>query len=41
MAPGTRELVIAFPYIILYEVDDDTDHVFILRVWHGAQQRRD
>ena len=36
-APGTRELVIVRPYIIVYEVGDD--RVTILRIWHGAQQR--
>jgi len=36
---GTRELVPVYPYIIVYEVDD-ADDVIILRVWHGAQDRR-
>jgi len=31
--PGTRELLAASPYVIVYEVNDDT--VTILRVWHG------
>ena len=35
--PGTRELVAAFPYVIIYSVGTDT--VDILRVWHGAQER--
>ncbi|CAA7628045.1 putative toxin Y4kP [Candidatus Terasakiella magnetica] len=35
---GTRELVAAWPYIIVYEVDG-SGHVVILRVWHGAQSR--
>lgn len=34
---GTRELVTANPYIIVYETDGRT--VTILRVWHGAQLR--
>jgi addiction module RelE/StbE family toxin len=34
---GTRELVFVWPYVIVYEVEDDT--VRILRVWHGAQDR--
>lgn len=36
--PGTRELLIIAPYIIVYEVTA-SDRVEILRVWHGAQQR--
>jgi plasmid stabilization system protein ParE len=36
--PGTRELVAAWPYVIVYEVDG-SGHVAILRVWHGAQDR--
>ncbi|HWK45023.1 MAG TPA: type II toxin-antitoxin system RelE/ParE family toxin [Stellaceae bacterium] len=36
--PGTRELVAAFPYLIVYEVTD-ADTVTILRVWHGSQDR--
>ena len=31
--PGTRELLAASPYVIAYEVGEDT--VTILRVWHG------
>lgn len=34
---GTRELVAVAPYIIVYEVADSA--VFILRVWHEAQNR--
>ncbi len=30
---GTRELVAASPYVIVYQVGDDA--VTILRVWHG------
>lgn len=36
---GTRELVAIRPYIIVYETDDAGD-VSILRIWHGAQDRR-
>lgn len=36
--PGTRELVVVRPYIVVYEVTEDGS-VFILRVWHGAQHR--
>jgi plasmid stabilization system protein ParE len=32
----TRELVPVYPYVIVYEVDDNDD-VTILRVWHGAR----
>lgn len=35
--PGTRELVAAFPYVIIYSVGADA--VDVLRVWHGAQDR--
>ena len=38
--PNTRELVTVWPYIIVYEVDDSS-HVQILRIWHGAQDRRE
>jgi addiction module RelE/StbE family toxin len=34
---GTRELVVSSPYIIVYQIEDDS--VQILRVWHGAQDR--
>lgn len=37
--PGTRELVVVRPYIIVYDVNDDA--VTILRIWHGAQLRPD
>jgi toxin ParE1/3/4 len=36
--PGTRELVVVAPYIIIYEIAD-ADRVAILRVWHAAQDR--
>lgn len=35
--PGTRELVAAWPYVMVYEVQEDA--VMILRIWHGAQDR--
>lgn len=35
---GTRELVAVRPYIVVYEVAVDGT-VFILRIWHGAQNR--
>jgi addiction module RelE/StbE family toxin len=36
--PGTHELVILSPYLIIYEVTSFND-VEILNVWHGAQNR--
>jgi toxin ParE1/3/4 len=38
-AAGTRELLTAWPYALVYEVDDAAGLVRILRVWHGAQKR--
>jgi addiction module RelE/StbE family toxin len=35
--PGTRELVVQTPYVIVYRITGDT--VDILRVWHAAQER--
>jgi plasmid stabilization system protein ParE len=35
--PGTRKFVTVPPYVIVYEVRDET--VVILRVWHAAQDR--
>jgi addiction module RelE/StbE family toxin len=35
---GTRELATVPPYIVVYEVAEN-DTVFILRVWHAAQNR--
>ena len=36
----TFEWVVAgSPYIILYEIDEDTDEVAIIAVFHGAQDR--
>jgi plasmid stabilization system protein ParE len=37
--PDTRELVAVYPYILLYRVEIDGD-VIVLRIWHGAQDRR-
>ena len=37
---GTRELVAVQPYLLIYEIDADADVVRILRVWHGARDRR-
>ena len=39
LAAGTRELVAVWPYLIVYEIDDEADTVSILRIWHGAQDR--
>ncbi len=36
-APGTRENVSVWPYVIVYRVTET--EVQILRVWHGAQDR--
>jgi addiction module RelE/StbE family toxin len=36
--PGTRELIVLPPYLLVYRVSDD-DVVTILRVWHAAQRR--
>ena len=35
--PGTRELVVETPYVIVYRMVGET--VEILRVWHAAQWR--
>ncbi|MDE1149094.1 MAG: type II toxin-antitoxin system RelE/ParE family toxin [Azospirillaceae bacterium] len=37
LEPDTRELTVAWPYVIVYRVRDDM--VEIARVWHGAQER--
>jgi plasmid stabilization system protein ParE len=34
---GTRELTALWPYVIVYEIHGD--QVFIMRIWHGAQDR--
>jgi len=36
--PGTRELVVIRPYVIVYRVAEP-DTVTILRIWHTAQDR--
>lgn len=36
-APGTRELVVEAPYVIVYEILEDA--VRILRIWHASQER--
>ena len=35
--PGTRELAIVWPYVIVYGAHQG--RVVVLRVWHGAQDR--
>ncbi|MBR0560745.1 type II toxin-antitoxin system RelE/ParE family toxin [Neokomagataea sp. TBRC 2177] len=35
----TREWVIVHPYVLLYEVDEISKTVFILRIWHMSQER--
>lgn len=37
LEPGTRELTVAWPYVIIYRVRGGT--IEIVRVWHGAQDR--
>lgn len=39
LALGTRELVALWPYLIVYEIDDQADSVNVLRIWHGSQER--
>lgn len=36
---GTREWVVVYPYVLLYEVDDASKSVRILRLWHMSQDR--
>ena len=38
-APDTRELVVVGPYVLIYEVSEHNS-VYILRIWHAAQDRR-
>jgi addiction module RelE/StbE family toxin len=38
LVPGTRELTLIWPYVIVYRVV--MPDVEIVRVWHGAQDRR-
>jgi toxin ParE1/3/4 len=41
IAPETRELMVArLPYIVVYQLDPNTEAVHILAVFHGAQDRR-
>ncbi len=35
---GTRELTSVWPYVIAYRVKDQ--EIEIVRIWHGAQNRR-
>ena len=37
--PGTRELVAAWPYIIVYKVYEKREEIVIVSVVHGAQDR--
>jgi len=36
--PGTRELTVTHPYVIVYRVKDEA--VEIGRVWHGSRRRQ-
>ena len=38
LVAGTREITTVWPYIIVYRIT--TEGVEIIRVWHGAQDRR-
>ncbi len=35
---GTRELI-EYPYIIVYQVDDERGEIVVLAIFHGAQNR--
>jgi toxin ParE1/3/4 len=37
LKPGTRELAVLWPYVIVYRITPDA--VEILNIWHGAQNR--
>lgn len=37
--PGTRELTVVAPYVIIYRLSADAE-VEIVRVWHAAQSRQ-
>jgi len=40
IVPGTYEWTVPrLPYIIVHELNDDTDEVVVLGVFHGAQER--
>jgi toxin ParE1/3/4 len=38
LVPGTRELTVLWPYVIVYRIASGV--VEILEIWHGAQERR-
>ncbi len=38
LVPGTREMTIIWPYVIVYRIASEA--VEVIRVWHGAQDRR-
>ena len=38
-SPGTRELTIVWPYVIVYRITHPS--VQVLRIWHGRQARPD
>lgn len=35
----TREWVVVYPYVLLYDVDETTETVQVLRVWHTSQNK--
>ncbi len=37
LVPGTREITVMWPYVIVYGISADA--VEIIRIWHGAQDR--
>ena len=37
IVPGTREVTVLWPYVIVYRIVPDG--VEIIRIWHGAQDR--
>lgn len=39
LVPGTRELVALHPFVIVYDVNEETRIIRILRIWHTAQDR--
>lgn len=36
---GTREWVVVYPYVLLYEVDEIAKIVRVLSLWHMSQDR--
>jgi toxin ParE1/3/4 len=40
LVAGTRELL-EWPYIIVYQVDEERDEIVVVSVVHGAQDRSD